>query len=463
MTAATRSHSNKRISNHATRAPVVWWRSTQSPASVSGDGMSIRQLSSSARWRGCSGKRYLSRQHLLVPSKPQADSSAASSINPGFGSALVAAASGALLGYAFVVAFEKACWGDEHAGSEFRYPHDANIFAGKSLQDGRELSPTLWALTEDQEIYESASGIPEGVVGDIWKALNPNVIVLEEENEPIQRMLAQLRDHRVVGEKFVFYANRLWMLLVEQALCEIDDSEEAIVVTPSGHLYKGNFLSEHTKLCGISVQTNIVDSNTKALNSLLGSLQALLNNEGCNLSHFGEIIVEKKSTQEAGDGSQLSTGFASKTTTARVSKSTLPSDLSSRYALLVHPTLSTGTSIKLAVDHLVSEKGVDQRRIVVLVLLSCPSSIEAMNAAFPDVRIVTAGLDRGLDPKTGRIYPGIGDFGRRYAPGCQLVLESQEDPASHSSSRAWNGQVGETKRYLKRRKTRRALANKRKA
>ena len=272
----------------------------------------------------------------------------------------------------------------------------------------------------------------------------------------------------------MFYANRLWMLLVEQALCEID-SEEALVAAPSGHLYKGNFLPEHTRLCGISVQTNVVEANTTALNSLLLSLQALLNNEGCNLSHFGEIVVDKRGSDGAsaaisggaGGGHSGSSALADTRlgTAAHVSKSVLPGDISSRYALLVHPTLSTGTSIKVAVEHLVREKRVDQRQIIVLVLLSCPSSVEAMNAAFPGVRIVTAGLDEGLDPATGRIYPGFGSFGHRYSAGISRPQSDRNDDApSMSILHGWSGPSVAARKHskMKRRKTRRTLANKRK-
>ena len=167
-----------------------------------------------------------------------------------------------------------------------------------------------------------------------------------------------------------------------------------------------------------------------------------------------------------GSGGSGGGGGSSSENVACVAKSILPGDIGSRYALLVHPTLSTGTSIRVAVEHLVNEKGVDQRQIIVLVLLSCPSSIEAMNAAFPGVRIVTAGLDRGLDPATGRIYPGIGSFGHRYAPGCQSKDDGNDDGGEPSHVlQGWPGWTGDGKRSLKmkRRKTRRALANKRKS
>ena len=53
-------------------------------------------------------------------------------------------------------------------------------------------------------------------------------LLLEEDNEPIQRVLnAQLQDHHEQEKNSPFYANRLWML-VEQALCEIDDGERGL-------------------------------------------------------------------------------------------------------------------------------------------------------------------------------------------------------------------------------------------
>ena len=119
------------------------------------------------------------------------------------------------------------------------------------------------------------------------------------------------------------------MLVLEQALCEIDEAGDQLVVTPSGHRYKGTFLHPNTKLCGISLQTNVVAANTQAIDSLLSSLQALLNAEGCNLSQFGEVVVAKQNAEAY---------------KASITRSFLPSDIAERYALIVHPTLSTGTS-----------------------------------------------------------------------------------------------------------------------
>jgi uracil phosphoribosyltransferase len=367
---------------------------------------------------------------------------------------------GILAGSVFVSGFEYVAWDGEFDDISFRIPGEEQLDTNAS----------------DITVYETTSGVPEGVLGDIWKAMNPNVTILEETSEPIQRMLAQVRDRNTSGAKFVFYANRLWMLLLEQALCEIDEMEDYLIVTPSGHRYKGSFLSEDVKLCGISLQTNVVEANTQALNSLLLSLQSLLNAEGCNLSQFGEVVVKKEDTTSSTSNTSSSRRTTTTATntfvgTAKVSKSVLPSDIEDRYALIVHPTLSTGTSAMVAVEHLVNEKKVPEDHIMVLVLLACPESIEAMNNAFPNVKIVSAALDSHLDSDTKRIVPGLGDFGARYAykvdGTCNEDIEDNDERLRKYQDNLYlkhhNSHLGLQLNTLKKRKTRRVLANRRKS
>ena len=95
---------------------------------------------------------------------------------------------------------------------------------------------------------------------------------------------------------------------------------------------------------------------------------------------------------------------------------------------------------------------------MILVLLSCPESIEAMHRAFPDVKIVTAALDSHLNSTSHRIVPGFGDFGARYDYGCSA--DPSEWPRETGSGPLSSGK--RSTRSLKRRKTRRKLANKNK-
>jgi uracil phosphoribosyltransferase len=83
------------------------------------------------------------------------------------------------------------------------------------------------------------------------------------------------------------------------------------------------------------------------------------------------------------------------------------------------------------------QAGVEEKRITFLNVLSCPEGLDALFSAHPrtysrrrlglttpacvtmllfgvaDVKVVTAGVDRGLNEQK-YLVPGIGDFGDRY-------------------------------------------------
>ncbi len=87
----------------------------------------------------------------------------------------------------------------------------------------------------------------------------------------------------------------------------------------------------------------------------------------------------------------------------------LPDDLPGRCCVLVDPMLATGHSAIAAVDRL---KTAGALRITFVCLLSAPEGLRALAAAHPEVRVVTAAIDRGLDGH-GYIRPGLGDAGDR--------------------------------------------------
>ena len=57
--------------------------------------------------------------------------------------------------------------------------------------------------------------------------------------------------------------------------------------------------------------------------------------------------------------------------------------------------------------------GVDPRKIMFLNVVSCPEGLAALTAAYPDVTVVTAAMDAGLNSHK-YIVPGLGDYGDRY-------------------------------------------------
>ena len=87
----------------------------------------------------------------------------------------------------------------------------------------------------------------------------------------------------------------------------------------------------------------------------------------------------------------------------------VPGDLGDRPVLLVDPMLATGNSSAAAVD-LLKDRGAQDIRF--LCLLAAPEGVKRMKEAHPDVRIVTAALDKRLN-EHGYILPGLGDAGDR--------------------------------------------------
>lgn len=87
----------------------------------------------------------------------------------------------------------------------------------------------------------------------------------------------------------------------------------------------------------------------------------------------------------------------------------VPDDLENRVVIAVDPMLATGNSSVAAIDLL---KQVGARNIKFLCLLAAPEGIATMQAAHPDVDIVTAAVDERLSD-IGYILPGLGDAGDR--------------------------------------------------
>lgn len=86
-----------------------------------------------------------------------------------------------------------------------------------------------------------------------------------------------------------------------------------------------------------------------------------------------------------------------------------PDELEARQVILVDPMLATGNTAIAAADALKENGG---KRIKFLCLVAAPEGVEAFSAAHPDVAIITASLDRGLNEKS-YIVPGLGDAGDR--------------------------------------------------
>jgi uracil phosphoribosyltransferase len=89
--------------------------------------------------------------------------------------------------------------------------------------------------------------------------------------------------------------------------------------------------------------------------------------------------------------------------------SSIPEGLNSTHTFVVDPMLATGGSGVGAITHLKAKGGT---RFTFVCLVASPEGVKTLLAQHPDVRILTAAMDRELD-ENAYIRPGLGDAGDR--------------------------------------------------
>ena len=87
----------------------------------------------------------------------------------------------------------------------------------------------------------------------------------------------------------------------------------------------------------------------------------------------------------------------------------LPQDIAARDVILLDPMLATGNSTAAAIER-VKNAGATSVRLIAII--AAPEGVARIHQAHPDVQIVVAALDRGLN-ENGFIVPGLGDAGDR--------------------------------------------------
>lgn len=89
--------------------------------------------------------------------------------------------------------------------------------------------------------------------------------------------------------------------------------------------------------------------------------------------------------------------------------SNVPNGIENAHVFVVDPMLATGGSATAAIQHL-KEHGA--QRFTFACLVAAPEGVDRLGGLHPDVHIVAATLDRGLDANAF-IRPGLGDAGDR--------------------------------------------------
>ena len=194
-------------------------------------------------------------------------------------------------------------------------------------------------------------------------------------DHPLARhLLTELRDRTTPPTRFRALTKRLTAILVLEATKDLP-TEDKSVETPLER-------TEGSELPGIVA--------VPILRAGLGMVEAVTELfPGVGLGHIGlerdELTLQPSSYYEK-----------------------LPS-LNGRHVLLLDPMLATGGSAVRAAGT-IKERTPATVRMVCMV--AAPEGVKALEDAHPDVPVVAAALDRGLNER-GYILPGLGDFGDR--------------------------------------------------
>jgi uracil phosphoribosyltransferase len=196
----------------------------------------------------------------------------------------------------------------------------------------------------------------------------------------LRSLMTIIRDRETKRNDFIFYADRINRLLIEEGLNFLP-TREKIVTTRTGERYIGSeFVG---KICAVPI------------------IRAGLSMESCirevtKKIRIAHILIQRDE----------------KTAKPIFYKSWLPADTKDRYVLILDPMLATGGSAKATINTL-KNNNVEENKIIFINLVSVPEGIEVLLNAFPGIRIITAEVDKGLN-ENAFILPGLGDFGDIY-------------------------------------------------
>ncbi|EJD00773.1 PRTase-like protein [Fomitiporia mediterranea MF3/22] len=209
-------------------------------------------------------------------------------------------------------------------------------------------------------------------------SIPPSVFTLPHTAQ-LEALYTIIRDKNTTRGDFLFYSDRIIRLLVEEGLNHLPVISKT-VETPTGATYDG--VGFEGKICGVSI--------LRAGEAMEAGLR-----EVCRSVRIGKILIQRDE----------------ETAQAKLFYAKLPQDIANRYVLLLDPMLATGGSAIKAVEVLLSH-GVPENRIIFVNLISAPEGLKNFCSRFPQLRVITGWIDKGLDDKA-YIIPGLGDFGER--------------------------------------------------
>ena len=177
---------------------------------------------------------------------------------------------------------------------------------------------------------------------------------------------------------------RIMRILAEEGIASLPMTPKTIKCMGTGAAYEGEEV-DTDNVCAVSI--------VRAGDSLLEAVRFC--SPGIKV---GKILIQRdESTAE-----KLPKMFYCK----------LPPGVEKMQVLLVDPMLATGGSCKMAIQSLV-DAGVAAANITFLNVIACPEGLASLAAAYPEVKVITACVDEGMNEHK-YIVPGLGDYGDRF-------------------------------------------------
>src|SRR5438093_5090505 len=192
----------------------------------------------------------------------------------------------------------------------------------------------------------------------------------------VQHKLAYLRDRETPTVHFRKLANEVTLLLTYEATKDFP-TEEAEIETPLERTTVQRIAGKKVAVCPV-------------LRAGLGMLDGVLSLVSSARVGFIGLYRDEETLQPVEYYVKLP-------------------ELEERDAIVLDPMLATGRSSAAAVA---AVKAAGARSVTLVCLVAAPEGVEHIQSEHPDVRIVTAAIDRGLNER-GFIVPGLGDAGDR--------------------------------------------------
>uniref|UniRef100_A0A0N4Z9B3 Uracil phosphoribosyltransferase homolog n=1 Tax=Parastrongyloides trichosuri TaxID=131310 RepID=A0A0N4Z9B3_PARTI len=181
-----------------------------------------------------------------------------------------------------------------------------------------------------------------------------NIIELEKTNQVVE-LQTILRDRETTNSDFVFHADRLMRLVIEEGLNCLS-YKEVIVKTPTGRYYKG--LDFKKGNCAISLCRS-------------GECMETAMRQCCRSMRIGTILISEKEQ--------------------KVLYSSFPPDIQNRQVLLCSSILGTCDTVIKALKLLI-QCGVKESNIVLISVFSTAKALVEIVKEFSHIRIITSDI-----------------------------------------------------------------------